>query len=66
MNVVALQADFTYFLVVPLHEQQAPVTSVALIRAHAAVHAPVDVEPRSFNPKVGSTETTSPAFANAT
>jgi hypothetical protein len=49
-----LHADFANFLVAPLHEQQAPVTSVLLIFVQAAVQDPEDVEPPSLRPTVGS------------
>src|SRR4051812_38964472 len=60
--VKALQGAREKVLLMPPHEQQLFATLLNPIFTHAAVHAPVVVEPRSFRPKVGSIDTTSPTF----
>jgi hypothetical protein len=62
MYVRALHTERRKVLAEPLHEQQSPTTSFEPILTHAAMHAPVVVEPRSFKPKVGSMDTTSPTL----
>jgi hypothetical protein len=60
--VLVFHAERTKDLLTPPQEQQAPARATELIRTHAAVHAPVVVEARSFKPKVGSMDTTSPTL----
>jgi hypothetical protein len=45
-----------------LHEQHGLAMLDLLTLTHAAKQLPLDVDPASFNPYVGSIDTTSPTF----